>query len=223
MGLQQLVRLVLDPAGDRRVRGPAAGRIVFDSAVVRGIVRRSHDDAVGESARPAAIVAEDRVRHDGRRSESVAIVDHHFHIVRGENLERGRERRFRQRVRVDSHEQRTIDAVLLSIETDRLRDGEDVLLVERGLERCSAVTRRSERDALRGDGRIDLERVVHRHESRKVDEYGFGRRFSSQWADSHCRSFCVLTNTLKSRSTERHTIGHSLQAIAATRWLRQTR
>ena len=35
---QQLIRLVLYPAGDRRIRGSAAGRIVLEAAVLRRIV-----------------------------------------------------------------------------------------------------------------------------------------------------------------------------------------
>src|SRR3979411_235911 len=83
------------------------------------------------------VVTENRVRDDGRRRVAVTIVDHHLHVIGRQNFERRCERRFREGVSVDPHEEWTVDAVLPAIETDRLSDGEDVLLVERALARRS--------------------------------------------------------------------------------------
>ena len=69
---------------------------------------------------------------------------------------------------VDADEKRAVDSLLPAVDAGRLGDGEDVLFVERTLERCAAVARRSERDALRRAGGIGLQRVVVRHQPGNV-------------------------------------------------------
>src|SRR2546430_7288384 len=75
--------------------------------------------------------------------------------------------------------------------TDRLSNRENVLFVERALERRSAMTRCSERDPLRRRGGIGVERVVVGDEPGNVCEYRFGRRLACQRTDFHLDlSFC---------------------------------
>ena len=215
---EKRVRFILNPAGDRRVSRATVGRVVLESSIFRGIVRGRDHNAVGELLGSAAVVREDRVRDDGRRSKSFAIVDHYLDVVRSEDFERRGERRFRERVGVDPHEERTIDAVLRTIETDRLGDGEDVLFVERALDGCSAVARGPERDPLRGDRGVGLERVVRRHESRNVGEYRFRRRLTGQRADSHSptwlRSFLASTKPKQGAvSFAANMLGAFIQAV----------
>ena len=51
------VGAVLNPFGGRRIGGPAVRRVVLEAAVVRRIVRRRDDDAIGQSAPASAVVA----------------------------------------------------------------------------------------------------------------------------------------------------------------------
>ena len=66
-GVEQRVRLALDPAGDVGVGRPAVRRVVLEAAVAGRVVRRRDDDPVGGAAAAAAVVGEDRVRDHRRR------------------------------------------------------------------------------------------------------------------------------------------------------------
>ncbi len=94
------------------------------------------------------------MRDDGRRRVAVAGVDHRHDVVRDEDLERGDESRPGQGMGVDAEEQWAVDVLPLAIETDRLGDRHDVLLVEGIAERRAAMARGTEMDALRRLGRI---------------------------------------------------------------------
>ena len=83
-GLQEPVRLVLDPAGDVRVGRAAVGRVVLEAAVLGRVVRRRHDDAVGQAIVAAAVVDEDRVRDDRGRRVAVVGIDPDVDTVRDE-------------------------------------------------------------------------------------------------------------------------------------------
>ena len=97
-------------------------------------MRRRDDDAVGECLRPTAIVGKNRLGdHRGRR-DAVVGVEHDLHAVGRQHLEGGSPGRLGQGMRVSAEEERPIDPVRLAIETDRLGDGEDVRLVESGLQ-----------------------------------------------------------------------------------------
>src|SRR6266496_1740670 len=181
----QLICLILNPFGGSGIGRAATRRVVLEAAVFWWIVRRCHHDTVRQSAGSSGVVGEDRVRDYRRRREAVAIVDHHIYFVGSEHLERGGERRLGESVRVDADEKRTIYTLLPAMNADRLSDGEDVLLIERAFQRCSAVPRRTERDTLRDRRGIRLERVVVRHESWDVGEYRFGRGLAGQRTDFH--------------------------------------
>src|SRR5262249_62155219 len=70
------VGLPFYPIGDVSVRRSALGRIVFEAAESRRIMRRCDDDAVREAPLATAIVAENRVRDDRRRSGNLVSVGH---------------------------------------------------------------------------------------------------------------------------------------------------
>ena len=112
-GGEQLVGAPGDPAGGVGVGRAAVGRVVLEPAVGGRVVRRRDDDAVGEpgAGRPAAVGAQDGVRHGRRRRVAVGGVDEHGDVVGGEHLERARPRRLGQGVGVAAEEQRAVDAL----------------------------------------------------------------------------------------------------------------
>ena len=160
-------------------------RVVLEPAVLRRVVRRCDDDPVRVPGCPTTVVSKDGVGDDGRRGVAVIAVDHDFDAVGGEHLEGADEGRLGQRVGVHSHEQRTGDLLRLAMETDGLRDGEDVPLVERVRERRAAVPGGSERDAFSGDSRIGLLRIVRGHQFRDVDQHRGGGRLAGERTDAH--------------------------------------
>ena len=106
---EELVRPVLDPPGDHRIRWPSVRGVVLEPAVARWIMRRRDDDAVGQTAGAPAVVDEDRMRNGRRRRVLVAGGQHDVHTVCGEHFDRGCERRPRQGVRVRPCEQGPVD------------------------------------------------------------------------------------------------------------------
>ena len=160
---EKLVGRALYPARHLDVRGPAVGRVVFESAILRRIVRGADDNPVRQTRCPAPIVGEDGVRDDRRRRIAPKGVDPRLNAVCGQHLDRGGECGLRQGVGVHAQEQRTIDAGMATIETNRLCDRRDVHLIERGLERRSPMARRTEGDSLCRNGRIRLQGEIGRH------------------------------------------------------------
>ena len=93
---QQLVGAVLHPRGDVGVGRAAVGRVVFEAAVLRRIVRGRDDDAVGQVIVAAAVVGEDGAGDHRRRREAVLALNHRLDAVGREHLERRALRRLRQ-------------------------------------------------------------------------------------------------------------------------------
>ena len=69
---QNLVGALGDYVGGVGVGGAAVGRVVLEAAVGRRVVRRRHDDPVGQPLGAAAVVREDRVAYRRRRRVPVA-------------------------------------------------------------------------------------------------------------------------------------------------------
>ncbi len=181
--LEQAVRLGLDPTGDVGVGRPAVRRVVLEAAVVRWVVARRHDDAVGEATtgrrrgirgghRAAAIGHDDRVRDGRRRGEPVAAVDPDVDAARDEDLERGPRRGLAQGVGVAADEQGAVVAAQLAVAADRLGRREDVGFVERATERRAAMAGGPERDPLGRVRRIGLDLVVRPEQGGDVDQVG---------------------------------------------------
>jgi hypothetical protein len=148
-GRQQRVRPVLDPAGDPGVGGAAGRRVVLETPVLRRVVRRSNDDAVGQPGGPVAVVRENGVRDRRRGRTSPLVVDYRQDAVAGQHLQRRHECRHRQGVRVPPEIERPVDALACSVIADRLRDCQHVRFVERAGQRRAAVAARAEAHALR--------------------------------------------------------------------------
>ena len=162
--------------------GRAAVRRVVLEATVRGrVVRGRDDDAVrepapgrhvGDAGDLPAVRHEDGVRHRRRRRVAVGGVDEHGDVVGDEHLERARPRRLGEAVGVAADEQWSVVALLAAVVADRLGRGEDVCLVERGLQARPAVPGRPEGHLLVEVLRIGLARVVGGDQRRDVDEVG---------------------------------------------------
>ena len=150
--------LVVSAAGDG---------VVLEAAVGGRVVGRRDDDAVGEALALEALGAVGRtvVGQDGLGDhrgghEVVTGIDAYVHAVGDEHLDGGLLGRAGQRVGVGAEVQRAGDAGLLAVFGDGLGDGDDVGLVERGLQGRSAVAGGAEDDTLLGDFRIGDEVIV---------------------------------------------------------------
>jgi hypothetical protein len=113
---------------------------------------------------------------------SVVAVDHDLDAVPGEHLDDRVQRRGGQRVGVTAEEERAVDALLGAVPADGCGDRDDVVLVERPLQRRAAVPGRAERDALRRIGRVGTlvvvraEQRIHVDEDRRIRQLpGYGR------------------------------------------------
>ncbi len=62
-------------------------RVVFEAAVVRGVVGGRNHDTVGQTALAISIVGQDGVRDDGRRRVSVIASDPDFDPIGSQNLQ----------------------------------------------------------------------------------------------------------------------------------------
>ena len=94
------------------------------------IVRRCDDDPVGEAGLAPVVVSKNRVGNNRRGSIFVPFREHDFHAVGRQYFKSARQRRNGERMRIHSKKQRAVDPVLLSVEANRLTDGENVPLIE---------------------------------------------------------------------------------------------
>jgi hypothetical protein len=184
-GREQAVGLVLHPAGDVGVGRAAVGRVVLEAAVVGWVVRGGHHDAVGQVLAATPVPGEDRVGDGGRGRVPARGVHHHVHLVAGQHLDGGAERRLGQPVGVAAQVQRPVDALPASPAADRLGHGEDVRLVEGRLEGRAAVPGGAEHHLLRRHRRVRLQLVVGADEGLGVDQRRRLRRLAGVLADGH--------------------------------------
>jgi hypothetical protein len=181
------VRLPLDPRRHGTIRRAAVRRVVLEAARTGRVVRRGDNDPVGEPRSAPAVVGEDGVRHDRGRDIATAGIDHHVDAVRRQHLERAREGWLGERVTVDAEEEGTVGALLFPVAADRLRDGEDVRLVERRVEGRAAMTRRAKGDPLGRHARVGSLGEIGGHELRQVDEGRGVGGLSGAGVDGHAR------------------------------------
>ena len=179
------VGLLFYPFGDVSIRWSAVGRIVFEAAESRRVMRRCDDDAVREAALATAIVGENCVRDDRSRSVAIVSIDHHVDAIGRQHFQSAGKSGLRKRVRIDADVERSVDALLLAIEANRLRDCEDVRLVERVIERGAAMPGSSKHDALCGHRWIGLPRVIRGHQPGHVDQQRWVGRLACKWRNCH--------------------------------------
>ena len=164
---EQLVGASGDGIGGLGRSRAAGDGVVLEATVGGRVVGRRDDDAVGEALALEALGAVGRtvVGQDGLGDhrgghEVVTGIDAYVHAVGDEHLDGGLLGRAGQRVGVGAEVQRAGDAGLLAVFGDGLGDGDDVGLVERGLQRRSAVAGGAEDDTLLGDFGIGDEVIV---------------------------------------------------------------
>ena len=150
---------------------------------------RGDDDAVSEAVAGEAlgavgrtVVGQDGLGDDRGRGEVVAGVDTHAHAVGDEHFDGGLPSRFGQGVGVAADVQRAGDAGLLAVFGDGLGDGDDVGLVERGLQGRSAMAGGAEGDTLFRDVGIGDDVIVLADDLVDVDQIC--------WGGGHSRIFC---------------------------------
>ncbi len=186
--LEKPVRLVLDPASDIRIGRSAIRRVVLEAAVLGRVVGRRDDDPVREAIVSVPVVGQDRVRQRRRGREAVAGIDQDVHPVGHEDLERGPERRLRERVRVAADEQRPGDPLGPPVSRHARARRDDVRFVERRRERGAAVPRGPERHPLGRDTGIRVVVVVGGDQAIDVDEHRRVGRATGTLVDGHgCR------------------------------------
>ena len=143
---EQHVGAVLDPPRGAGVGRTAIRPVVLEAAILRRIVRRRDHDAVGQFVRQAAVVRQNGVGERRRGRVAHVVIDHHLHAVRRQHFQRGDEGRLGQRVGVLGQEQRTVvPPLIFAVIADRLRDRQDVALIERAVAAKSRGARRCRR------------------------------------------------------------------------------
>ena len=167
-------------------------RVVFEAAILRRIVRRRDDDAVGETLIAAAIVDEDRPGDDGRRRDPVIPLNDGFDVVGGEDFQRAALGGAGQGMRVLAHEQHAVGAVRPPEIADRLGYGEDVRLGERAVARRAAMAAGAEADPLRRVVGVRPGLEILPLQPGRVDQHVLRRRLAGQWRNGH-RSIPVMT------------------------------
>ncbi len=87
--IKQDIRAVLYPFCGVCVGGAAVGRVVLEAAVLRRIVRRRHDNAVGEMILTTAVVGENGMRNNRGRREAVVALDYGMYPIGGQHFQGG--------------------------------------------------------------------------------------------------------------------------------------
>ncbi len=164
------------------------GRVVLEAAILRRVMGRRDNDAVRQPILPPAIVRQDGMREHRRGSVAQLRVHHYVHAACSQHLQRRVESRPRERMRILHKKQWAVYALPLAVPANRLRDGQDVVLVEGTIERRAAVAGGAETDALGTIAGVGPYRVVSRDETVNIDEHGRWGGLSRQRIDAHALS-----------------------------------
>ena len=207
---EQLVGARLDAVRDVAVGGAAVGRVVLEAAVAGRVVRRGDDDAVGETGvaracagRARGVERDDRARQRrGRRVLAVGL-DQRLDAVRGEDLQRRAQRGRRRRVRVRAEKQRPGDAGARAVLADRLRDRQDVRLVEGAVLGSTPVAAGAEGDALARVGGIGTAVVVGGDQAVDVDQDVGRSGLSGERRERHGARVCLRSRRRKGSRARR--------------------
>jgi hypothetical protein len=116
------------------------------------------------------VIGQDRVRQHRGGCEAEVVIDEDFNAVGGEDFERGGEGGLGESVSILRKKEWAGGALLRAVLDDSLGNGEDVRVVEAGVERRSAMARGAEADTLRKDLRIGVVGVKGGDEARQIDE-----------------------------------------------------
>ena len=165
----QLVGAVLNFGRGLGACGTAVGRIIFDAAVGRRVMRRSDDHAVSLFV-GAAIVFENLTGDDRSRNGSILILQNDLNAVGGKNFDAGTERGLGERVSVGADVERSLHSFCRAVLIDCLSDCKDMLLVETVLGRAAAMPRGTERYLIGRVFGIGFESVIITDQCRNVDD-----------------------------------------------------
>ena len=169
-GGDEFIGAILDPLGGRGVGRAAVGRVVLEAAVLGWVVRGRDDDAVGAVELQVAIAGKDGVREDRRRGVAEVLVDHDLDVVGGEDLERGREGWLGEGMGIAREKEWTQCVFGSPVFDDGLGDGGDVVVIECRRERAAAMAGGPETDALSGNLRFGMERIVRSDQAWHIDK-----------------------------------------------------
>ena len=182
---QKVIGAVLDPPGHVDIGRTSVSRVVLEAAVLRRVMRRGDDNAVGELLASPAIVDEDRVRDDRRRRHPVVLLDDGVHAVGGEDFERRALGGPGKRVRIPPHEQRAIGALQAPEVADGLGDGQNMGFVERAAQRRAAMPAGPEAHSLFGVVEIGPAFEIFAFEAGQIDQHLRGRRLAGKGREGH--------------------------------------
>src|SRR6185437_9306363 len=155
----EVVGAVLNPFGSGGVGRASIGRVVFEAAVFRRVMRWGNNDAVGAVEFGVLVMGEDSVGEDGGGSVAETLVDHDFDVVGGEDFEGGGEGGLGKGVGIFGKKEWAESVLRGAVIDDGLGDGGDVVVVKGCMEGAAAMTGGPERNALGGNGWIGMERV----------------------------------------------------------------
>ncbi|CCK01638.1 hypothetical protein BN129_4445 [Cronobacter sakazakii 701] len=166
---QQFVSAVFDHFGDVGVcRAAVRFWVVFDAAIVRWVVRRGDDDAIGLRA-AAFVMLKNGIRNRRRRRITVVLLHDDIDAVGGQHFQHGDNRRLGERVRIFTDITRPGDAVFRTLFGDRLGYRQNVRLVKTVARGAPTVAGRTEFHRVFRITHFRLQHVVLRGELGDVD------------------------------------------------------
>ena len=190
---QQFVGAVLHRPGDVGVGGAAAGRVVLEAAVLRGVVAGRDDDAVGLSnvVLLAPVVLQNGPADQRRGRVGSALAAAHVHPVGDQDPQGRGQRRFAEGVGIGPDKQRAVNARRSAVLGHRLRDGEDMALGKRAAQAAAPVAAGAEADLLGRVVHIGRDLVVAGQQQRDVGQNRFGGQLARQFRNRHVVPPCL--------------------------------
>ena len=163
-GAQVVVGLCRNPIGGIGIRRAACRRVVLESTIARRVVGGGNHDAVG------ARVGQDGVGDGRGRGIAAAVIHPNLQFIGKEDLEGGDHGGFGQGVSITADEDGARGALLGAVVHDGLGDGQDVGLVEGGVQGGAAVPRGAEGNLLVRVIGVGGAGVVRGDQLRDIDE-----------------------------------------------------
>src|SRR5262245_56268890 len=133
----------------------------------------------------ATVVDENSVRDNRRRGYSIILLNDGFDIVGGQHLERGALGGPGHRVGVLADVERAVGALATPAVADRLRDGQDMRLSERTVQRRAPVPAGAEAHELVKGSHVRQALVILPFELRQIDQHLFGGRLACESRNRH--------------------------------------
>ena len=171
-GFQMHIGGFFNPAGNVAVGRTAVSGVVFVAAVFGRVVRRGHQNAIGQPRGTALVVDQDGVGYGGRGGVFIAFGQHHMHAVGGQYLQRGSTCGLGQCVGIDTQKHRTGNVVQRAVLANSLGNGQHVLFVKAAVEGTAPVARGTKRHALGTLRRVGLQAVVSGAQAWQIDQHG---------------------------------------------------